>query len=77
MAVPVDLEDLESRKVFCAFAPYSIHARLMSDGIEFLTLHDSGASITLVGDEASVNRLREILLAADMPRVEFLQLPLP
>jgi hypothetical protein len=77
MAVPVDLEDPESRDAFCAFAPYSIHATLLSDGIEFLTLHDSGASITLVGTQAFVERLREILLAADMPNVEFVQLPLP
>ena len=77
MAVAVDLEDPDSRAAFCAFAPYSIHATLLSDGVELLTLHDSGASITLVGSEGVVTRLREILLAADMADVEFNQIQLP
>ena len=77
MALPVGLEEPESRDAFCAFAPYSIHATLLSDGIVLLTLHDCGASISLVGTQAFVERLREILVAADMPDAEFVQLPLP
>jgi hypothetical protein len=75
MAVPVNLEVSAGRDAFCAFAPYSIHAVLLSDGVELLTLHDSGVSITLVGSEAFVEGLREILLAAGMPDVGFDQVP--
>ena len=77
MAVSVDLEDPHGRDAFCAFGPYSIHAVLVSDHVELLTLHDSGASITLLGDDAFLDELRRILLDAGLPDVRFDPVQLP
>ena len=71
MGVSVHLENPDDCDAFCSFGSYSIHTVLVSDDVELLTLHDSGASITLVGDDASLDELRRILLEAGMSDVKF------